>query len=158
MTTKHAFISKVRALLDEIGNFIPDTIGDDPVPKRESIIKDGAKYELRRCGLIYTTYYVYMVVGVETAERTDNNVYSQFCSVTKLGKELCFRDYSKTRYRQTTCKLCKDCMFNNHNKHFNLKNHNKTKKHNNARRICSVIIMDTTKLNFDICNLIMSYL
>jgi hypothetical protein len=89
----------------------------------------------------------------------DKGICKQSVYVDMENYKRVLSSYKKKQSQQTACRLCynadkkENCNFS-----FNVNKHNKMKKHIKNVQVYVDAIMDATKLNNDMCNLIMSYL
>jgi hypothetical protein len=163
MTSKASFISTVNEMINKKDFTV--MIDDAPLDYEE-FVKDGFNYTIikvaGRCNVpfysIDRTVFPYKRCSDSIY---DKGVYHESAMVFKNVKndKLQHMGYNKNIKRQTSCKLCNMVLQNyNYSSYFRQGQHNKKEKHQTARSICANIILETTKLNIDVCNLIMSYL
>ena len=89
----------------------------------------------------------------------DKRNFRQSIYIDMVNNKLNIHSYRKDIRVQTACRLCYNADKKTKcNEYFILNKHNKTKKHLKNVQMYVDAIMDTTKLNNDVCNLIMSYL
>ena len=163
MTSKASFISTVNEMINK-KDFTVSAADDET--DYEQFVKDGFNYTIIKVDGRDNVPFYSIDRTVFPYERCSDSIYdkgvyheSAMVFKNKKNDKLKHMGYHKKVKRQTSCKLC-DMVHHNYNysSYFRTRQHNKTDKHQKARGICANIIIETTKLNIDVANMIMSYL
>lgn len=161
-TTEKEFKCSMMGFLTEEGSFSDE----NGFAVNASYYQDGFTYRTWRCGNMTTgiIHYIEKTTGTYDTGKSDyifdDNVYVVGCQSNNIDKKSFeIIAYHNECFKQTACKLC--YSFDNTIKpssSFNRKRHGETKKHQNNKKKCMDAVMDITKKNYDVANVIMSYL
>ncbi len=160
-TIEKEFKSSMMGFLTEEGSYSDD----HGVGVRTSYYKDGFTYRTWRCGTVPTgiVHYISKTTGTCDVLRDDHvfdNARFISCQTNNIGKKSFeITAYDDWHYKQTACRLCHS--LDNRIKpssSFNRKRHGNTKMHQNNKKKCMDAVMDITNKNYDVANVIMSFL
>ena len=153
--TMMGFLTEEGSFSDENGYAVSD-----------SYFQDGFTYITWRCGSTSTE----IIHSIDKTTGTYDTYHSDYifdykvqvisCQSNNIDKESFeITSYDHECHRQTACKLC--YSFDNTIKpsfSFNRKRHGNTKTHQNNKKKCMDAVMDITNKNYDVANVIMSFL
>ena len=157
MTSKANFYRRARKMM-VYADFKMAKVNDKTIASHEEM---GFNYDVIKYYLDEQEPF-YVIQRATAPYKYDDNIFGkgickQSVRVDMIGYKWVLSSYSKMPSHQT-CILCcnadgKKCNFS-----FCVDKHNKMNKHIKNVRIYVETVMDATKLNYDACNLIMSYL
>jgi hypothetical protein len=155
------FKRTMMGFLTEEGTFSDE----NGFPVKTSYYKDGFTYRTSRCGSVSTgiVHIISKTTGTCNASEDDyrfENARFILCQSNNIRKS----SFEITAYhdciiKQTVCKLC--YSFDNRvqpSSCFNRKRHGKSKMHQKNKKKCMDAVMDITKQNYDVANVILSFL
>lgn len=158
---ENEFKQSMMGFLTEEGSFSDDR----GCAVETSYYRDGFTYRTWRCGSTLTgiSHYISKTTGTCNVLRDDHvfdNAHFLCCQANNIGKKSFeITSYDDSHYKQTTCRLC--YSYDNTIKPssaFNRRRHGNTKTHQNNKKKCMDAVMDITKKNYDIANVILSFL